>query len=103
MNIAYLDLFYRINGELHQDRKEILMYGSQKHLAKEIPMTDDLRDLEMCEIMRLPVVYHTLYNEHPVKKNGFMLLKILCCSHFQGCSFIYLFSGENWKYYLKIY
>ena len=103
MNIAYLDLFYRINGEMHQDRKEILMYDCQKHLAKEIPVADDLCDLEMCEIMRLPVVHHTFNNEYPVRKNVYLRLKILCCSHFQGCSFIYLFSGENWKYYFIIY
>jgi len=99
MNIKYFDIFYRINGDVHQDWKEILMYDSQKHLSKEIPVVDDLRDLEMFEIMRMPVI------RLPPKRliQLYMRLEILCCSYFQGCLFIYLFSGGKWNYYMKFY
>ena len=98
MIIKFFDLFYRIIGDEQQDRKEILMYECQKHLAKEIPMIDDLRDLEMLEIMRLPVI-----RLPPKNVKQYMRLEILCCSYFQGCLFIYLFSGGKWNYYMKFY
>jgi hypothetical protein len=85
------------------DKMEILLYDCQKHLAKEIPLIDDLRDLEMFEILKMPVVRLAFQNEHPVRKNVCMRLKIVCCSYFQGCSFIYLFSGENWIFYMKFH
>ena len=99
MVIKYFDLCYRISGDVHQDNMEILMYECQKHLAKEIPAIDDLRDLEMFEIMRQPVI------RLPPKKvkKLFMRLEILCYSYSPGILFIYLFSGGKWKYYLKFY
>jgi len=99
MIIKYFDLCYLINGDVYQDRKEILMYECQKHLSKEIPAIDDLRDLEMYEIMRLPVI------RLPPKTmmQLFMRLEILCYRYFQGCLFIYLFSGGKWNYYVKSY
>ena len=103
MKIAFLDLFCRINGDVHQDKMEILMFDKQKHLAKELPMIDDLRDLEMFEIMRTPVIHLTSGKERKVTKQADLRLKILCCSYFQGCLFIYLFSGDKWNYYLKFY
>ena len=103
MKIAFLDLFYRINGDVHQDRKEILTVDCQKYLSQELPMIDDLCDLEMFEIMRLPVISPTFQKVHPLRKDADIRLKILCCSYFQGCLFIYLFSGEKWNSYLKFY
>jgi hypothetical protein len=103
MNIKFLDICFRINGDVHQDRIEILLYDCQKQLAKEIPMIDDLRDLEMYEIMRMPVISLTFNNEQLVTDNIDMRLKILCFSYVPGCSPIYLFSGENWTYYVKFY
>ena len=97
MKIEYLDLFYRINGDLHQ----ILTVS----LQTEIPvMVDDLRDLEMYEIMRMPVIRQPLKNERSVRKQANLRLKILCCSYLPGgFLFIYLFSGDKWNYYLKYY
>ena len=103
MVIKFFDLFYRIIGDEHQDKMEILMYDCQKHLAKEIPMIDDLRDLEMYEIMRLPVISLTFKKECPASNKAYMRLEILCYSYSQGCLFIYLFSGNKWNYYVKFY
>jgi len=99
MNIKYFDIFYRINGDLHQDKIEILLYDCQKHLSKEIPVVDDLRDLEMYEIMRLPVIRLPPKNV----KRLYLCLEILCYSYSPGILFIYLFSGGKWNYYLKFY
>jgi len=101
MNIKYLDICYHVVGDLHQDRKEILMYhiDYQIHLSKEIPPIDDLRDLEMYEVMRMPVI--TL-PEPKVRQKTITQLKMLCCSHLKNCMIIYLFSGDKWNTYLKI-
>ena len=101
MTIKFLDICYLINGDVQQDRIEILLYDKQKHLAKEIPAIDDLRDLEMYEIMRMPVINLNFKKECTAK--AYMRLKIICYSYVPGCLFIYLFSGENWKYYVNFY
>ena len=102
MKIKYFDICFHVIGDLYQDRKEILMYNFdyQIHLSKEIPPIDDLRDLEMYEVARMPVI--TL-PEPKVRQKIIIHLKILCCSYFQGCLFIYLFSCDKWNIYLKIY
>jgi hypothetical protein len=102
MKIAYFDIFYLINDELHQDRKEILMYDHQKHLSKEIPPIDDLRDLEMYEIMRLPIIRLPFKKEDKAKNMIEMRLEVLCCSYSSDCSFIYLFSGDKWNYFFYL-
>ena len=99
MKIKYLDICYRIIGDLQQDRKEILMYDYQKHISKEIPAVDDLRDLEMYEILRMPVISLPIKKESTVKEGVTMRLEILCYSNLPDCTFIYLFSGDKWNYY----
>jgi hypothetical protein len=82
---------------------EILMYDHQKHIAKEIPVeVDDLRDLEMYEIMRQPVIAFPEQKMPPIRNRADLRLEILCCSHFENCMFIYLFSGREWKSYYVI-
>ena len=96
MEIRYLDFLYAINGYLHRDRKEILSSDFQSKISGELPAIDDVNKLEMYEIMRQPVIL-------PVKKmtpkRTVMRLKILCCFCFEECLFLYLFTGEEWKFH----
>jgi hypothetical protein len=103
MEIKYLDIFYRISGNMQQDIKVFMMCNHQKLLSKEIPALYDFSDLEMFEIMRMPVISLPLTKECPVREKVYMYLELFCCSYLHGCMFIYLFSGEMWKYYFKIY
>jgi len=96
MKIMYLDFLYTINGDLCRDRKEILTSASHSKISGEYPAIDDLYKLEMYEIMRMSVI-RLMKLEKP--KQPVMRLKILCCSRSQGCSFLYLFSGEDWQFY----
>ena len=93
MEIRYFDFLYTIHGSLHRDRKEIL---TSVYHSGELPDIDDICKLEMYQIMRQPVI-------RPVKKmtpkRAVMRLKVLCCSCFQECLFLYLFTGEEWKFY----
>jgi hypothetical protein len=96
MKIQYLDIFYRINGDLHQELKV--------NLLQAIPaMIDDLSALEMYEIMRQPIISLTSQNEHTARKQADLRLEILCCSYSPNGFFVYLFSGEKWNYFLKFY
>jgi hypothetical protein len=96
MKMAYLDLFYRINGDLHHNIKEILPL---KRLVKEIHLIDDLSAFEMYEIARMPVIQ--LANESPQKpKQPLMRLTVFCCSCIGGCIFLNLFTGDNWQFYI---
>ena len=96
MNILYLDFLYSIIGNLHRDRKEILMSEYQATISGQIPDIDDLYMLQMYEIMRMPVIWPEKA-EKPRK--ALLRLKILCCSCSRGCLFLYLFSGEEWQIY----
>jgi hypothetical protein len=98
MKIAYLDLFYRINRDVHQ-----VLKVSHKKEIPAIDVIDDLSAFEIYEIMRQPVISLTFQNERPVRKKADLRLKILCCSCSPNCLFIYLFSGEKWHHYLKFY
>ena len=96
MKIMYLDFLYTITGDLQHDRKEILTTAFQSKISGEYPAIDDLYKLEMFEIMRLPAIRLM----KPTKpKQPVMRLKPLCCSCFQGCIFLYLFSGEDRQFY----
>jgi len=75
------------------------MYDYQKHISKEIPAIDDLRDLEMYEIMRMPVITLPSKKESTVKELITMRLEVLCYNNTPDCTFIYLFSGDKWNYY----
>jgi hypothetical protein len=92
MKIAYLDLFYRINGDLHQDMKVCC----QTVFSNEFPLIDDLSDLEIYEIMRQPVIQ--LLPLEKAKRLD-MRLEMLCYSYLSGILFIYLFSNGKWNYY----
>ena len=95
MQIKYLDLCYVINGNLHQDRKEVV----HSDFIPDI----DFSSLEMYQIMRLPVI--RLQDIHVCSKSQktVLSLEILVCSCFQESIFIYLFQGKNWRsYYVKL-
>jgi len=96
MKILYFDFLYAIIGGVHRDRKEVLTSACQSKISGEFPAIDDFSKLEMYEIMRQPVI-------RPVKttipKQPVMRIKILCCSRFQECMFLYLFTGDDWHFY----
>ena len=93
MDIKYLDLCYVINENVHQDRKEVVQ--------PEFFPVDDFYDLEMYQIMRLPVI-RLPDNEQINRPKTVISLEILVCSCFQGSIFIYLFQGKDWRsYYVK--
>jgi hypothetical protein len=92
MEIAYLDIFYKINRDVHQ----ILMVSLQKEIPA-IDVIDDLSAFEVYEIMRMPVIQ--LVNGSPQKpKQPLIRLKVFCCSCVRGCIFLNLFTGENWQF-----
>jgi hypothetical protein len=93
--ILHLNLFYRMNGTLYRDMKEILMTGYHTGFAGEIP--DDLELLEFYEVLKLPVIQ--LVNPSKTRK-PFIRLKIFCCSCVRGCKFLNLFTGEEWQFYI---
>jgi len=98
MKIMYLDFLYTISGDLQHDRKEILTSAFQSKISGEYPAIDDLYKLETYEIMRMPVIQLAKVNpQKPIQP--VMRLKTLCCSCFQGCIFLYLFSGEDRQFY----
>jgi hypothetical protein len=96
MEIAYLDLFYRISGDLHLDMKVCCPMAV---FSNVFPFIDDLSDIEIYEIMRQPVIH--LLPEKGKQLN--MRLELLCCSYSSGILFIYLFSGGKCNYYMKFY
>ena len=99
IEIRYLDFLYRINGDLCRDIKEILMARYRSGYATELPPIDDLELVEIYEIMRMPVIQ--LVGENPAKPvQPLMRLTIFCRSCYHGCSFLNLFTGGNWKFYI---
>ena len=94
MDIKYFDLCYVINENVHQDRKEVVQ--------PEFFPVDDFYDLEMYQIMRLPVIRLPDIHEQTNRPKTVISLEILVCSCFQGSIFIYLFQGKDWRsYYVK--
>ena len=99
IEIRYLDFLYRMNGNLCRDIKEILMARYRSGYAAELPQIDDLELIEIYEIMRMPVIQ--LVGENPVKpEQPHIRLIIFSCSCLRGCSFLNLFTGGNWKFYI---
>ena len=94
MKIKYLDLCYLINGNVHQDRKEILQ--------PVFFSADDFYMDEMYAIMRLPVIQLPNNQGRYTRNKTVIQLEILVCSCFHGSVFIYLFKGEKWcSWYVK--
>jgi len=94
VKIRHLDLYYLINGNVHQDRKEILQ--------PVFFSADDFYMDEMYAIMRLPVVQLPDSHQHSLRNKMVLRLEILVCSCFHGSVFIYLFKGEKWcSWYVK--
>jgi len=94
MKIKYLDFCYLINGNVHQDRKEVVQ-------PDFIPV-DDFSALEMYQIMRLPVIRLPDDHQHSKRNKSVITLEILVCSCLQGSIFVYLFKGQKWNtYYVK--
>jgi len=99
IEIRYLDFIYMMNGNLCRDIKEILMSRYRSGYATELPPIDDLELIEIYEIMRMPVIQ--LVGENPAKhEQPLMRLIIFSCSCLRGCSFLNLFTGGNWKFYI---
>jgi len=83
-----------INGNVHQDRKEVVQ-------PDFIPV-DDFSALEMYEIMRLPIVHLPDIHLYSKRKKPVIRLEILVCSCLRGSVFIYHFKGQKWSsYYVK--
>jgi len=94
MKIKYLDLCYRISGNVHQDRKEVIQ-------PDFIPV-DDFSSPEMYKIMRLPVIRLPDNHGRSTRKKAVISLEILVCSCFRNSIFVYLFKGQKWNtYYVK--
>ena len=94
MKIKYLDLCYMINGNVHQNRKEVV--------RPEFIPVDDFSALEIYQIMRLPVIRLPDNPQCSIRNKTLIRLEILVCSCFQGSIFIHLFKGQKWSsYYLK--
>ena len=91
MDIKYLDLCYVINENVHQDRKEVVQ--------PEFFPVDDFYDLEMYQIMRLPVIRLPDIHECSKRQKAVLSLEILVCSCFRKSVFIYLFQGKDWRFY----
>jgi len=94
MEIKYLDLCYRINGDVHQDRKEVV--------RPDFILVDDFSAIEMYQIMRLPVIHLPDNLQHSKRNKSVIRLEILVCSCLRGSIFVYLFKGQKCNtYYVK--
>jgi hypothetical protein len=94
IEITYFDVFFRIcNNRLHN----FLTENHRKKIAAAIYADGEFSDIEMYEIMMMPVIQLNPIDE---KSTSIIWLRFICLSQIDGCKFLNLFSGKNWQFYI---